>query len=268
MVSRNLILFILLLWAGAAYSQNHHFELQRELESSNDVVAVRQKIAQYIAQHRGTLGALYLQALVTDDAQKAVELYKRIRARYAGTREAEEATLRIGQYYFSRGLYVSARKQFLELIDAHPKSDLAGEAMYFAATCLCASGKIESCHTELRDFLAQYPRSRLAKMAREDLKEIGGATNGNRPVTPANLEKRAGNYTLQVGAFSQANNALKLRDYFSRRSVHADIRKKTVDGRTMYLVWVGSFASKEDARSLGEKLKKEHGKPYRIVAVN
>ncbi|MCZ6818700.1 MAG: SPOR domain-containing protein [Calditrichaeota bacterium] len=268
MVARSLIFAIFLLCGSAAYSQSRHLELQQELESTRDVDAVKQKITRYIARHKGTVGALYLQALVTDDAQKSVELYKKIRVRFPHTREAENAILRIGQYYFSRGLYVSARKQFLELIETHPESELVGEAMYFSATCLCASGKEASCHAELRNFLAQFPRSPLAKMAKQDLKEMGVSTNGKPPAARTKVPKTDGKYTLQVGAFSQANNALKLRNYFSRLGVPVEIRKKSVDHRTMYLVWVGSFESKATARSFGESLKREHGKPYRIVDLN
>ena len=97
---------------------------------------------------------------------------------------------------------------------------------------------------------------------------MGVSTNGKPPAARTKVPKTDGKYTLQVGAFSQTNNALKLRNYFSRLGVPVEIRKKSVDNRTMYLVWIGSFESKATARSFGESLKREHGKPYRIVDLN
>jgi len=59
---------------------------------------------------------------------------------------------------------------------------------------------------------------------------------------------------------------LNLRNYFTRLGFSVNVREKVVDGKTMYAVYVGSFETQREAREFGDDLKKDHGKPYRIVS--
>jgi hypothetical protein len=86
---------------------------------------------------------------------------------------------------------------------------------------------------------------------------IAGCTRGYRPIhntyTPVTQKpiKRLG-YTIQVGAFSDVNNAARLSDELNERGMDAYYY---VDGTTLYKVRFGNFFSRDDAHREAVLLK-------------
>jgi hypothetical protein len=86
---------------------------------------------------------------------------------------------------------------------------------------------------------------------------IAGCTRGYQPIlniyTPVTPEpiKRLG-YTIQVGAFSQVNNAVRLSDELNERGLDAYYY---VDSTKLYKVRFGNFLSSEDAHREAVLLK-------------
>lgn len=239
-------------------------ELERLLRTQ-DAEMLRSKVQSLISRYRGTAFALYVDALTETEAKRAVEKYDELVDKFPNSRYASEALIKVGQYYFSRGLYISARRKFLEFIDNYPKSIYIHDARYFALASLCATKKDEACYAELKKFLIENSRSPFARLAKEDL-------NALRQMTKADAESNVlttntqGEYTVQIGAFSQVNRALNLKNYCLKLGLPVEIREKNRGNKTMYLVWVGSFTTESAAMIFGKRFKEEHGKPFRIVA--
>lgn len=255
---------IFVLNATRLYSQVANFDLYRYLKVLT-LEEVKQQVELFVQEHKGTESALYLEAVMETDAEKAVENYKRLVTRFPKSEQADDALYRTAQYYFSRGLYLSARRHFLELIETYPESKLADDATYFAAACLFAAEKYESCRSELKSLLLVYPRSPFAKPAKQDLDEIKLIQDVGRFDLEKHLDKSNGKYTLQVGAFTKINNALNQRNYFAKSGLPVEIREKNEGDVTFYLVWIGAFETKSAASAYGKKFKKSYGKPYRII---
>ena len=155
-----LVVIIIFVFFGHAslLAQNGHFNLD-ELLKNNQPDVVRQKVQSEIRKNGGTSLALYLEAFLETDAAKAVEIYQKVLRKFPASREAEAALHKTAQYYFSRGLYVTARKHFLELIERYPKSEYVDDSLYSAAACLYAAGKYRSCYVELNNFRPKsFPR--------------------------------------------------------------------------------------------------------------
>lgn len=243
-------------------AQNGHFNLD-ELLKNNKPDEIRQRVQSEIRKNKGTPLGLYLEAFLETDAAKAVEIYQKVLRKFPGSREAEAALHKTAQYYFSRGLYVTARKHFLELIERYPKSEYVDDSMYSGAACLYAAGKYRSCYVELNNFLIKNPNSPLRPLALDDLKELRGKTGDTRGMERAS--KSGGKYALQIGAFSKRANADKLMSYCETLGLPVEIHERKGKSKTLYLVWLGSFESAEDSRTFGDKFKREHGKPYRVV---
>lgn len=246
------------------FSQTGDFSLVDTLKE-NDTEATKAKVAAFIEKNKGTEQAILLSALTEENARKAVESYTQLYTKFPQSQNAELAFYRIGQYYYSRGLYVSARKQFLKLIEKFPESLLVDDAMYLAASSLCAARKYSSCHAELSNFLEQYPRSIYRKLIKQDLKEIQSSSNQPLLASKAPMTITEGNYILQIGVFKNEANALKLKSYFSKLGFPTEIRQKNDNRRILFQVVLGSFQTEGEARAFGERIKKDYGKPYRIV---
>ena len=67
-----------------------------------------------------------------------------------------------------------------------------------------------------------------------------------------------GTFTIQVGAFSALVNAGKLRDFFEGLNYTVEITSKVRDGKSLYLVWVGSFQSSAEAKKIARTIKTKH----------
>lgn len=221
------------------------------------------RVLTYVEAHPGTPEALFLRGLAAEDAQRSVRLYNQLVVDYPSTPLAGRALYRIAQYYFSRGLYVAARREFLKIIEKYPESKYDGEAMYFAAACLCAAGQTTTCRSELQNFLDRNPKSVLVNLAKDDLKELkssgAGDSHKSRP------RKKKGTYSLQLGAFSIAENAENMRSYFDRLGFIVEVVQKQDKDKTMFLVWLGKYDLREAAESAGDSLRRDYNKPYRIV---
>jgi tetratricopeptide (TPR) repeat protein len=269
---RDLTFFVLKAWiflpviflASALPAQEPGFDLQKVLQTGS-VEGFRAEVTAYIAKNKDKPLAMYLDALSQSNASKAVEKYKQLLARHPNSEYADRAVIKIAQYYFSRGLYVAARKHFLELIETYPSSPMIAEAMYFAAACLYASGNIESSYTEYKNVINQYPDSPFARLAKEELQE--GSFNGKdaHGLSNVNLANAKGKFAIQIGAFTQVNNALNLKNYCLKLGLPVEIREKKENNATQYLVWVGAFETREAAENFGNTFKKEHGKLFRVV---
>jgi len=72
-------------------------------------------------------------------------------------------------------------------------------------------------------------------------------------------------YTVQLGAFSDADNARRLRVKYQTRGYTVHSFSRTVAGKKYWVVQVGSFASMDKARELQEKLQREDKANYRVV---
>jgi tetratricopeptide (TPR) repeat protein len=80
-------------------------------------------------------------------------------------------------------------------------------------------------------------------------------------------EKLTGTYyTVQVGVFSQEDNAKRQADVFRGYDKKVDIRKKTIAGKTYRVVYVGRFQNYSDAHDFKKLLEANHHETYQVVA--
>ncbi len=247
-----------------AGAQGSRFNLEKEL-ARRDLSEVQERVRTFTQENSGTAESLYLRAVMHTDAKQAMELYNQVKTDFPEAPQAALATFQMGNYYFARGLYISARRFFLDIVENYGESPLVPQAMYLAASSMCAARQSDTCSEELQNFVSKYRKSPFARLARSDLKALGtSAMSSGELSSRVTFDK--GKYTLQLGAFSQANNALNLRNYFTKLGFPVEIRKVDADGKSVFVVWLGSFESRSAARAFGDNLKKDHGKPYRIVS--
>ncbi|MFQ5640716.1 MAG: SPOR domain-containing protein [bacterium] len=254
---------VFLLGHELVFAQEPEVALHRLLQTS-DGSNVRAQIELLKSSYRGTAFAFYLDALAETDAERAYEKYQNLIRQHRNSRYAGSALFRIAQFHFSRGLYISARREFLEFVDKYPRSPFIHEARYFALSCLCATQRDESCYDELKTFLIENSHSPYARLAKEDLNSLRMIVKSSQRSNGGTMSSQ-GEYTVQIGAFGQINNALNLKSFCRDLGLPADIREANINGKTRYLVWLGYFETEQSALTFGKKFKEEHGKPFRVV---
>jgi cell division protein FtsN len=94
------------------------------------------------------------------------------------------------------------------------------------------------------------PTDSAAPPAREPAPAAaGGAVSGSPGAEP---------YTLQVGAFSTSENARKQKAFFEERGYAAEITSRVRSGKSLYLVWVGSFPNADEARKVLREIQSKY----------
>ena len=86
-------------------------------------------------------------------------------------------------------------------------------------------------------------------------REIGA---GNVKAPQLKVTESGEQYTLQVGAFSSAGNAAKQKTFFEDLGFTVEMTNKVRNGKSLYLVWVGSYKNADDAKHAGRKIKAKY----------
>jgi cell division septation protein DedD len=66
-------------------------------------------------------------------------------------------------------------------------------------------------------------------------------------------------FVLQVGAFGVQNNAQSLKERFDAFGYPVEMISIVKDTRALFLVWVGNYATVEEARAAGQEVKRKMG---------
>ena len=202
----------------------------------------------------------YVRAVLTTDGKAAFKAYSNFVRRYKNEKWLPPVLLRMAQFHYAQGYYISARDEFLGLARQFPNHSLAPEALYNAALCWTAMASADSAGKILRILVRKYPGSSFAKLASRELKG-----KEDFIVAEPKQEKGVRNFFVQTGAFSSRENALLQKQFFEQKGIKSQIRTKQVGSRTLYLVWVGAFSTAAEAGKYGQMLKKKYKVSYRVV---
>ncbi len=241
-----------------------------DLIATQSLREARLRVNEVAARYPDSPVALYFQALLESDANKAIEKYKRITERHPESVYSVKATYRLGQFYFARGFYYSARKYFLDVVQKQAPRAMLDGARYSAAKCLYAAGKLDSARSEL-EALRQTTTSQLyIALIDEDLQALRERATLNAAISEgasgSHTESGTGKiYTIQIGSYQQYENALSQKKYFSLLGYPVEIRTFERGEATFYRVLIGKFSSREVADRFGRAFKKKFAMNYRIV---
>lgn len=159
-----------------------------------------------------------------------------------------------------------ARRDYQRLVVLYPGGSLTDQALLRLAQAAHALGDAEQARTHVDALLRDHPRSSVTRAAEEWLRsagdpptpateadarastEDGGSAEGSAP-------EADGPFSVQLGAFSEGDRA---------RGVHADAteagfdaRLVRVEGSPLLHVRVGSFAEREGAQEMFDRLARE-----------
>lgn len=201
--------------------------------------AVKRSLPDLAAKYQNNPGILYLQGRLASDGIEGVKFYQSIVDNFPKSEYADDALFHIYQYYYALGLYRTAELKMQALKRDYPDSPYATGQR--AAAQLPAVEE-PSVRVPAKDDTATVPTSAPA-----------------RPIeTPAAAPERRSPYTLQTGAFSTAANAEKQKNFFEEKGLSVEITNKVRGGRSLFLVWVGSYATADEAKRFGREVRSKY----------
>jgi len=232
----------------------------------------------------GNPGVRYARALMQHDALIAAGLYKDIIRNHRGSEYVAGSLMHLGEYYYAQGLYVQSREFFMQLIRNYPQYPEIVFAVNLSLRAGLAARKLDSVYSDLAYIVKHYPDQSFDIPEELDLTRIPGQkTNAylEQPVlqpstslrrlggTVSNATaKRKGQYVLQAGAFGNYANARRLADQIESIGYSTTIKERPVNNKTLYLIWVGEYATKTAALNVADMLEAALGIQSFPVAVN
>jgi len=245
-----MFLFVSPAFSGQSTDTAQIRDLVAKLEKG-DTDAVKAALPDLIARYQNDPGVIYLQARVATDGIEAAKFYQSILDNFPTSEWADDALYHLYQYYYAMGLYKTADLKLQQLRKEYPQSEFLTDR---------GSTPVGTAAGDNVGKPAAVDTSRAAASGAPPAPEDTQATRGVTPPAPvppggdAPARTDPGTpasslpYTLQTGAFSTSENAQKQKVFFEDRGYSVEVTNRVRGGRSLHLVWVGSFASADEAR--------------------
>ena len=101
-----------------------------------------------------------------------------------------------------------------------------------------------------------YPSSPYIKIAEKNIPPL---------TTTQKIRYR---FTIQAGAFSNKDNANAMKKQFIDAGFSSEIKEKTVAGTIFQVVYVGKFATEEEAKNFLKQINSEYSLDGRVININ
>ena len=139
---------------------------------------------------------------------------------------------------------------FRVITDSFPRSDWADDALARLFEYNQSVGNYTEAENNFSRIKNDYPKS--VYLTSNYLQNVR--------FSEAQQTEHGGNeFAVQIGAFSLKENAEKLYGRFRKEGYKVDIYENLLDGKNLlYLVWIGSYTTLEEARKIQTELKKKY----------
>tara|TARA_Y100001958_G_C21115749_1_gene461398 strand:+ start:173 stop:940 length:768 start_codon:yes stop_codon:yes gene_type:complete len=188
----------------------------------------------------------------------------------------------------------SALRQYRYILENFPKSKYAPDAAMKIGEYFYAKGLYTQCASLLKNIPVQYPRypqiQRLTDLMINSFNAIGEIDSAKYyaliiksmfPKIDTNVQNQdkklsqvfsfrkktenLGPYVVQIGAFSSKENARRLKLQVSQLGHDVSINKVDSNGKSLFAVRINRYKSKREAEEIGKDIKSKLGVSYRVL---
>jgi tetratricopeptide (TPR) repeat protein len=261
-------LWVVLFLASVAGVRSQTDQDLVDMIETGKIAEARERLARLELERKSPEQVLLLKGLLTADGDSAAHIYERFLMLYPKSRLGDEACIRLAQHKYAQGLYQSALRALRQLMLKYPDSPILDKCLYTAGMCYLNLNKPDSSAVFFKKAAARSPDSEAGRSARDRLAVIGTSATVAVTTTAKEdvvTEPPVPRYAVQVGAFANQTTAVMRKAFFENAGYQVTLRMKKRDETTLYLVWIGTFATMDEARQTGEKLKNKYGLSYFLV---
>ena len=192
-----------------------------------------------------------MKAVLTDDGESALEQYKYILKNFPKTKYAPDAAMKIGEYFYARGLYTQCASLLKNIPVKYPRYPQMQRLTDLMVNSFNAIGEADSAKYYALIIKSMFP----AIETNLELKD-----SKLSQVFSLKKTEDLGPYVVQVGAFSSKENAKKVKLQVGQLGHDVSINKVDSNGKTFYAVRVNRYKSKKKQRKLEKILNRNWGK--------
>tara|TARA_B100001250_G_C19762472_1_gene773136 strand:+ start:634 stop:1410 length:777 start_codon:yes stop_codon:yes gene_type:complete len=251
-------IFNIIFFLSLAHGQN--IELYLSLIEEGKHEGVKESLQELISKHPNDSGVLYLRALLTEDGDNSIKLYKDILKRFPNSRYAPNSAMKIGEYFYARGLYTQSANLLKNIPVSYPRYNDMQRLTNLMVNSFNAIGEADSARHYALIIKSMFPNIDTdIDMANNTIKPLAQVFSFNKNKTVLRP------YVIQVGAFSTQANAKRLRLQISQLGHDVSINDVDSNGKRFYAVRVNRFKSKKKAETVGRDIKSKIGVDYRVL---
>ncbi len=252
-------LFLYLLLTSQFFGQN--IDLYLSLIDEGKTEGVLENLPELISKHPKDPGVIYIKALMTQNGKNSIETYNEIIKKYPNTKYAPYAAMKIGEYFYARGLYTQASKLLKSIPIKYPRFPDIQRATNLMINSFNAIGEADSARYYGLIIKSMFPKVDIGDDNLNEQNKPLAQVFDFKKKRPADL----GAYVVQVGAFSTKENAKRLKLQVSHLGYDVSINNVESNGRILYAVRVNRFKTKNRAEKIGKVIKSKIGIDYRVL---
>lgn len=231
--------FLILIFSNLAFSQSLDFKSIIKQVEEGETEKAKLLIYSLEKDKSNNPEVKYLKAILTQDGELAAKIYKEVVYSVEDSEWKDDALFKLYQYHYSRGEFNESDKYARMLRESFPESEYVGRI-----------GK--------RTLMKQT----------NDLTESEELTNVilRKEEQKQTLPKNDLKFFVQVGVFSNKLNAEKFASQFKDYKIR--IVDKSIQGKTMFAVWLGEFENEEECRKAINFINNKYKVNGFIVSLN
>ena len=213
--------------------------------AKGQVEEARRALPDLVTKYPNNAGVIFLQSKLATNGVEAIRMYQSVVDNFPKSDWADDALFAIHQYYYALGLYRTADLKMQELRSEYPTSRFI---------------------TQKPDLAAQNQDLERVNLPGQQESVPGDTVQVGVDVPVVGIPTVATDpYTLQTGAFSTLKNAEKQKELLEAIGLTVEITNKVRGGRSLYLVWAGSFSTADQAKSAGRDILKKQKINFLVV---
>ena len=255
----NKFLFLYFLLISHFFGQN--IDLYLSLIDEGKTEGVVETLPELLSKYPNNPGVLYIKALMTENGRTSIDTYNEIIKKYPDTKFAPYAAMKIGEYFYARGLYTQASKLLKNIPIKYPRFSDIQRATDLMINSFNAIGEADSARYYGLIIKSMFPKVEI---------ESDNFNEKNKPLAQVfdfNKKRHAdlGPYVIQMGAFSTKENAKRLKLQITQLGHDVSINNVESNGKILYAVRVNRFKTKNRAETIGRDIKSKIGVDYRVL---
>jgi len=249
--------FLIFLLPVILLSQN--IDMYLSLLHEGQTEGVKEQLPELISKYPNDPGVMYLQALMTTDGMRSLGIYSEIMEKFPESKYAPDAAVKIGEYFYARGLYSQAGRHLCKIPRNYPMYPDVQRILDLTVSSFRAIGEEDSVKYYVSIYQNMFPN-----LVASDY----GIQTKSKVKTPLYLKptkREVEPYVVQIGAFGNVGNANRLKLQVSQIGYAVDVVPIEVNGRNLHAVRVVRYKSKTVAEKVGKEIKRKLGIDYRVL---
>ena len=249
----NKIIFFIFFFS-ITFSQN--IDLYFSLIDEGELDGVKENLPELLSKYPKDPGVLFLKAVLTNDGESALEQYKYILKKFPKTKYAPESAMKIGEYFYARGLYTQCASLLKNIPVKYPRYPQMQRLTDLMINSFNAIGEADSAKYYALIIKSMFPKIETnIEDKNNKLSQVFSFNKKNKSIGP---------YVVQIGAFS-SENAKRLKLQVSQLGHDVSINKVESNGKTFYAVRINRYKTKRKAEEIGKDIKSKLGVNFRVL---